>query len=77
MDCTRMEITAFDFPEFSVFGSGDLPTLYPRFQRIFANTFVSLELIILRESVMTGIILKHNKLFVERIDKNYLLNQRR
>lgn len=73
----RMGITASEVPELSVFSSGELESLYPRFQRTFSDKFVSLELIILKNSVMTGIILKHNKLFLERNDKNYLLNQGR
>lgn len=72
-----MGITASKFPELSVFSAGELQSLYSRFQTTLADKFVSLELIILKKSVMTGIILKHNKLFLERNDKNYLLNQGR
>lgn len=68
-----------EFPEIHVFSSGELQSLYPRFQRTFVNKFIGLKLIILRESIIgitgipiTGIILKHSKLLV---DKNYLLNQ--
>lgn len=49
--------------------SGELHSLYPRFLRTFANKIVSLELIILKESTMTGIILKHSKFFLERMTK--------
>lgn len=63
--------TASEFPELCVFSSGELSSLYPRFQKTPAYKFFSLELIILKKSVMTGIILKHNKSFLERNDKNY------
>lgn len=61
MDCMRMQITASEFPELNVVTSGELQSLYPRFHRTFANRFVSLELIILRESVMREIIMMCNK----------------
>ena len=70
----RMGITASEFPELNVLSSGELHSLYPRFLRKFANKIVGLEFIILKESTMTGIILKHSKLFLERNDKNYLQN---
>lgn len=70
----KMGVTASGFPELNMLSSGELHSLYPRFLRKFANKIVRLELIIWKQSTMTGVILDHTKLFLQRSDKSYLQN---
>lgn len=46
----------------------------PQISEEFANKIISLVLLILKEYTITGVIVKHSNLVLERNDKNYLQN---